>query len=354
MKPQPQTGRSISEIVGELRQNLPASDYREQSLRIHGLICAKCAREFEPRTGICSPSTTRTATTATTRPTARTGESLRLLPRRRAQPRRPRGVLPQSPGMREITSLRNHALRRYRDLRDPGVRRENRPRRRRGRQPPARGAHLGSRPRPGLPRRARPAPAGLRGAGGAPRGRRGRGHWECFSVGGELLERAAHTENPQGVLAVFSRAGSISRRRSPATGRYSCSIGSRPRQSWSHPEDRRGRRLRRSGRLTGTVDPLNPKCVRPARGASSGCRSRTPISLPRPRQWRPMGGACTRPRPTAASSTPPRNSPGGSGCSRPGGRGARAGAARALRGPAHPDRKGRIAQRGDGRGRPPL
>ena len=49
MKPPAADSRSISEIVGELRQNLPASDYREQSLRIHGLICAKCAREFEPR-----------------------------------------------------------------------------------------------------------------------------------------------------------------------------------------------------------------------------------------------------------------------------------------------------------------
>jgi hypothetical protein len=49
MKPPAADSRSVSEIVGELRQNLPASDYREQSLRIHGLICAKCAREFEPR-----------------------------------------------------------------------------------------------------------------------------------------------------------------------------------------------------------------------------------------------------------------------------------------------------------------
>ena len=27
----------------------PVSNYRERSLRIHGLICAKCQREFTPR-----------------------------------------------------------------------------------------------------------------------------------------------------------------------------------------------------------------------------------------------------------------------------------------------------------------
>ena len=27
----------------------PVSNYRERSLRIHGLICAKCRREFTPR-----------------------------------------------------------------------------------------------------------------------------------------------------------------------------------------------------------------------------------------------------------------------------------------------------------------
>ena len=49
MKPKAPDSRPVSEIVGELRKNLPTSDYREQSLRIHGLICAKCAREFEPK-----------------------------------------------------------------------------------------------------------------------------------------------------------------------------------------------------------------------------------------------------------------------------------------------------------------
>ena len=41
-------GKSVEDIVKELRQTgTPLSDYREQSLKIHGLICAKCGREFE-------------------------------------------------------------------------------------------------------------------------------------------------------------------------------------------------------------------------------------------------------------------------------------------------------------------
>ena len=41
-------GKSVDEIVRELQRAVaPRSDYREQSLRIHGLICAKCAREFD-------------------------------------------------------------------------------------------------------------------------------------------------------------------------------------------------------------------------------------------------------------------------------------------------------------------
>jgi hypothetical protein len=40
--------KSVEEIVRELKQaGRPLSDYREQSLTIHGLICAKCGREFE-------------------------------------------------------------------------------------------------------------------------------------------------------------------------------------------------------------------------------------------------------------------------------------------------------------------
>ena len=44
----PQSTRPTDEVVKELKQqqaHLP--NYREQSLKIHGLICAKCAREFD-------------------------------------------------------------------------------------------------------------------------------------------------------------------------------------------------------------------------------------------------------------------------------------------------------------------
>ncbi len=42
------TDRPVSEIVAELKKtSASVSGYREQSLRIHGLICAKCAREFD-------------------------------------------------------------------------------------------------------------------------------------------------------------------------------------------------------------------------------------------------------------------------------------------------------------------
>ena len=39
--------KTVDEIVRELRKNIsPASNYRERSLSIHGLLCAKCGREF--------------------------------------------------------------------------------------------------------------------------------------------------------------------------------------------------------------------------------------------------------------------------------------------------------------------
>jgi 5-methylcytosine-specific restriction endonuclease McrA len=39
--------KSVEDIVRELKQAGKSSDnYREQSLKIHGLICAKCGREF--------------------------------------------------------------------------------------------------------------------------------------------------------------------------------------------------------------------------------------------------------------------------------------------------------------------
>lgn len=46
--PKRQGGKSVDEIVKELQEaGASRNDYREQSLRIHGLICAKCAREFD-------------------------------------------------------------------------------------------------------------------------------------------------------------------------------------------------------------------------------------------------------------------------------------------------------------------
>jgi predicted HNH restriction endonuclease len=44
----PVEGKTVDEIVRELKESTAATlDYREQSLKIHGLICAKCGREFE-------------------------------------------------------------------------------------------------------------------------------------------------------------------------------------------------------------------------------------------------------------------------------------------------------------------
>jgi len=44
------SARSPEEIVRELKQDAqkpPGEDYRERSLTIHGLICARCGREFD-------------------------------------------------------------------------------------------------------------------------------------------------------------------------------------------------------------------------------------------------------------------------------------------------------------------
>ncbi|MGO9377687.1 MAG: YajD family HNH nuclease [Dissulfurispiraceae bacterium] len=40
--------KPVAEIIAELKKaSSPSSNYREQSLRIHGLICAKCGKEFD-------------------------------------------------------------------------------------------------------------------------------------------------------------------------------------------------------------------------------------------------------------------------------------------------------------------
>ncbi len=49
----PAVDKPVDEILKELRPKPPSSSnstYREQSLKIHGLICAKCAREFDFKT----------------------------------------------------------------------------------------------------------------------------------------------------------------------------------------------------------------------------------------------------------------------------------------------------------------
>lgn len=50
-RPQPgkvKDDRPVEEIIRELKMAVkPAEDYRERSLKLHGLICAKCGREFD-------------------------------------------------------------------------------------------------------------------------------------------------------------------------------------------------------------------------------------------------------------------------------------------------------------------
>lgn len=42
------SGKPVEDIIREMKRADRASEnYREQSLRIHGLICAKCGREFD-------------------------------------------------------------------------------------------------------------------------------------------------------------------------------------------------------------------------------------------------------------------------------------------------------------------
>ena len=40
--------KPVDELLRDLKKpSFPYSDYRERSLKIHGLICAKCGREFD-------------------------------------------------------------------------------------------------------------------------------------------------------------------------------------------------------------------------------------------------------------------------------------------------------------------
>jgi hypothetical protein len=45
--------KSADEVIRELKQGLqkpPGEDYRDRSLAIHGLVCARCGREFDQAT----------------------------------------------------------------------------------------------------------------------------------------------------------------------------------------------------------------------------------------------------------------------------------------------------------------
>jgi predicted HNH restriction endonuclease len=44
------TQKSVGDVVRELKEGMkkpPEEDYRERSLAIHGLVCARCGREFD-------------------------------------------------------------------------------------------------------------------------------------------------------------------------------------------------------------------------------------------------------------------------------------------------------------------
>jgi hypothetical protein len=48
--PKPAGERSVEDVVRGMKEGMqrpPGEDYRERSLAIHGLICARCAREFD-------------------------------------------------------------------------------------------------------------------------------------------------------------------------------------------------------------------------------------------------------------------------------------------------------------------
>ncbi len=53
VKDRSQGVRSVEEVVRDLKrehQKLPGEDYREKSIALHGLICARCGREFNEST----------------------------------------------------------------------------------------------------------------------------------------------------------------------------------------------------------------------------------------------------------------------------------------------------------------
>jgi len=177
--------------------------------------------------------------------------------------------------MREIASARNPALQRYRSLRDAAARRETG-------LAAAEGFNLlreallsdvelvqvflgeRARRRPDFEALAARLEAG-----------EAAGRWECFSLPGELLERAAHTESPQGALAVFRpRIFSLAE----------TLAGAGPVLLLDRLADpgnvglilRTAEAAGAAGVVVtpGSADPLNPKCVR----ASAGSIFRLPVA----------------------------------------------------------------------------
>jgi len=177
--------------------------------------------------------------------------------------------------MKEITSVRNPALQRYRALRELKVRRETG-------LAAAEGFNLLREAllsevdlvQVFLSERARSRPDFTDIAARLEAGESA-GHWECFAAPGELLERAAHTESPQGVLAIF---------RPPVFDLDDVLAGDGPVLLLDRISDpgNLGLILRTAEAAgcdgvvvgPGTVDPLNPKCVR----ASAGSVFRLPLA----------------------------------------------------------------------------
>lgn len=176
--------------------------------------------------------------------------------------------------MKEITSPRNAALQRYRSLREPAARRESGLAAAEGfnllREALLSGVEL---VQVFIGERARRRPdfediAARLSAGEAA------GHWECHALPGDLLERTAHTESPQGALAVFRpRAFTLAEAFS----------GDGPVLLLDRLADpgnvglilRTAEAAGAAGIIVtpGTADPLNPKCVR----ASAGSIFRVPV-----------------------------------------------------------------------------
>lgn len=176
--------------------------------------------------------------------------------------------------MKQISSLRNPAVQRYRGLRESGARRASGLAAAEGfnllREALLSGVDLvqvfmsrRARERPAYPDLAERLEAGV-----------SAGRWECFEVPGEVLERAAHTESPQGVLLVF---------RPRAFRLEEILAGDGPVLLLDRIADpgnlglilRTAEAAGCAGAVSGpgTVDPLNPKCIR----ASAGSAFRLPV-----------------------------------------------------------------------------